>query len=112
MVIAVGHVAWIRSAVSAGPDVRVRRHAVDEHRQSRIGYLNRIVNDDHMLPLADLVRNQTRDIEPPAAPDSIIHSAVPTDLFAANIGIIRLALKENPSLPVRAGRGITVIDRR
>src|SRR5437762_3388270 len=64
-----------------------------------------------MGPFAKLVRNQTRDIQGAATSAFIIHSAVPSHLFAAKIAGIRLALEEHPSLAIGPGRCITVIDR-
>ena len=67
-----------------------------------------------MGPPAKLVRNQARDIKASAGPDPIIHSEVPSHLFATHIVSAWLTLEENPSLPTWSGSGIgvTVIDRR
>ena len=67
-----------------------------------------------MGPLANFVRNQARDIKASAGPDPIIHSEVPSHLFATHIVSAWLTLEENPSLPTWSGSGIgiTVIDRR
>src|SRR3989475_9250388 len=113
VVVSVGHVAGLGSASSTCPDVRVRCHAVNVHGHSCICYRYRIVNDDHMGPPAKLVRNQARDIKASAGPDPIIHSEVPSHLFATHIVSAWLTLEENPSLPTWSGSGIriTVIDR-
>ena len=115
MVIGVGHVAWIRSAAAAGPRIGVCRHTVNINRQGCIGHgIHGIVNDNHMCPLANLVRDLAHDIQAAAAPATPIHPAVPSHPFEAcfvSILEARRALEEHPSLPVGARRRIAVIDR-
>src|SRR5262245_49886759 len=114
MVIGVGHVAWIRSASSAGPGVRVRGYAVDVHRRRRIGDTGGIIDDDDMRPLANLKRNLAGDIHAAAAATAAVHSEVPSHTFIArfaSIQKIRRSLEKYPPLPVDPRIGVAVVDR-
>src|SRR5438045_9778825 len=61
-----------------------------------------------MGPLDDFGSNQSRDIKASAGPDPIIHSEVPSHLFATHIVSAWLTLEENPSLPTWSGSGIGI----
>src|SRR5262245_22967279 len=95
MIVGIGDIA----RASAGPGVGGGSLTVDIHDR---GLLRTVPDRNHVLPLAQAVRDLTRDLNTNTAAGSIIQPDIPTHVRLAirSVRVVGIPLEINPTLTV------------